>query len=33
MLAETDDDLSLSGGLQLPLVLDPAVVRKKTGLS
>ena len=33
ILAETDDDLSLGSGLRLPVAIDAAAVRSKTGLS
>jgi putative transcriptional regulator len=33
VLAHTDDDLSLGGGLRLPSAIDVAAIRKKTGLS
>jgi putative transcriptional regulator len=33
VLAHTDDDLSLGGGLRLPSAIDVAAIRQKTGLS
>lgn len=33
VLAHTDDDLSLGGGLRLPSAIDVAATRNKTGLS
>ncbi len=33
ILADTDDDLSLGSGLRLPVAIDAAAVRSKTGLS
>jgi putative transcriptional regulator len=33
VLAHTDDDLSLGGGLRLPSAIDVASIRSKTGLS
>ncbi|KFG70863.1 helix-turn-helix domain-containing protein [Microvirga sp. BSC39] len=33
ILAETNDELSLGGGLRLPSVIDAAAIRSRTGLS
>ena len=33
ILAETDDDLSLGGGLRLPTIIDVTATRSKSGLS
>jgi putative transcriptional regulator len=33
VLAHTDDDLSLGGGLRLPSAIDVVAIRSKTGLS